>query len=63
MLDGPTSVVYVISDAGLAQRRQIVLGQQVDATHVEVVSGLSVNDRVVSEGHNRLDDGSFVLEV
>ncbi|GJM10476.1 MAG: MexH family multidrug efflux RND transporter periplasmic adaptor subunit [Lysobacteraceae bacterium] len=63
VLDGPTSVVYVISDAGLAQRKQIVLGQQVDATHVEVISGLSVNDRVVSEGHNRLDDGSFVLEV
>lgn len=63
VLEGQQSYVYVIDAAGQAERKAVTLGQQVDATHVEVLFGLSVHDRVVSEGHNRLDTGSIVREV
>ncbi|MDR0794836.1 MAG: efflux RND transporter periplasmic adaptor subunit, partial [Tannerella sp.] len=50
--------VYVVKN-GVAQLTQIVTGQNFD-TFLEVVSGLSVGDQVVTSGQINLTDGAKV---
>ena len=56
--DGSNSLVYVI-EAGTARKRAVVTGQRT-RTLVEIRSGLKVGDKVVTEGHFALRDGSSV---
>lgn len=56
--DGSNSLVYVI-EAGTAHKRAVVTGQRT-RTLVEIRSGLKVGDKVVTEGHFALRDGSPV---
>lgn len=59
--DGKTQV-FVIDDQGLAQSRQITLGQK-GLDKIEVTSGIALNDQVVVRGQHLLIDGSKVTVV
>ena len=54
------SIVFVVRD-GTAERRAVTVGAA-DGDQVEVVSGLSAGDRVVTDGPASLADGSRVKE-
>ncbi|HEY6765843.1 MAG TPA: efflux RND transporter periplasmic adaptor subunit [Candidatus Sulfotelmatobacter sp.] len=56
--DGSKSVMIVGAD-GLAHRKTVKLGIQ-DGEDVQVVSGLGLNDTVITEGAYGLDDGTKV---
>jgi HlyD family secretion protein len=56
--NGSKSVMVVGSD-GLAHRKGVTLGIQ-DGEDVQVVSGLGMNDTVITEGAYGLDDGTKV---
>ncbi len=51
--------VFVTDDEGIVQRRVLTIGYSDDKV-AEVVDGLTENDIVVSEGHNKLREGSKI---
>ncbi len=53
------SFVYIIDDAGKAQRKSVVIGKRMPGS-VEIVSGLEVGDHVVSKGQFNLRPGVAV---
>jgi len=53
------SFVYVIDDEDTVHIQEVVVGQ-LDGRHVAISAGLSPGDRVVTEGVDRLRDGSEV---
>jgi RND family efflux transporter MFP subunit len=55
-------IVFVVDDAGRAQRRTITLGLENDEM-VEVLSGLEPGERVVTAGQNFLSDNEQVRVV
>jgi membrane fusion protein (multidrug efflux system) len=59
---GTKHVVYLVDDAGLAQPREVDLGQFfVDGVHVR--SGIAAGDRIVVAGQQKLRPGSSIREV
>jgi multidrug efflux pump subunit AcrA (membrane-fusion protein) len=57
--DGTTKSVMVIASDGSAHKRPVVLGIQTDAT-VQVLSGVTIVDSVITTGAYGLDDGTKV---
>ncbi len=55
----PGAYVYVVSQDGKVAVRPVKTGV-VDGTRMQIVSGLSANDRVVLSGFDRLHDGAIV---
>lgn len=56
---GPRTYVFVVDAENMAHRREISIGARYDSL-VEVLSGLSEGDRVISEGLIRARDGQPV---
>lgn len=60
--EGPRHFLYVLVDrdgATLAERREVTIGLR-EASHVEILSGLSEGDRVVTDGLIQLRPGATV---
>lgn len=51
--------VFVVDDKGVVQRRVLNVGYTNDKL-AEIVSGLDENDVIVTEGHNKLREGSRI---
>jgi multidrug efflux pump subunit AcrA (membrane-fusion protein) len=52
-------IVFIVDERAVARRREITLGIESE-TSIEVLDGLEIGDRVVSEGQNFLTDGDPV---
>ena len=54
------SVWVADTAAGLARRREVVLGRQISQHLVEVKSGLSIGDRLIVQGREQLQEGQRI---
>lgn len=61
-VEGTQSLLYVVTPEGTVRRQPVELGTRL-ADVVEVLSGLSDGDRVVSAGHQKLYEGASVAAV
>jgi hypothetical protein len=59
-LDAGRTIVFVVHD-GQVERRAVTLGSE-DTGQVEVLSGLSDGERVVTDGPATLKDGDRITE-
>jgi hypothetical protein len=56
---GDTSVVFVITNGGRAERRAVRVGAE-DGDRIEIVSGVAAGERVVNSPPADLQDGARV---
>jgi HlyD family secretion protein len=57
---GSGRIAYVVSDEGVARRKNIVTGAR-SLAHVEVLSGLEVGDRIVISSTDQFNGADNVL--
>jgi len=60
--EGSQALVYVVQESGTVKRQPVVLGTR-QADLVEVREGLSVGQRIVRTGHQKLFDGAKVMPI
>ena len=60
--EGSQALVYVVQDDGSVKRQPVVLGTR-QADLVEVREGLSVGQRIVRTGHQKLFEGAKVMPI
>jgi multidrug efflux pump subunit AcrA (membrane-fusion protein) len=52
-------IVFIVDEGNIARRREVELGIE-NENFFEVLSGIELGDRVVSQGQNFLSDGDPV---
>jgi hypothetical protein len=58
---GESQTVWVADPSGMARRKSVQLGQAGTEDLVEVVEGLAVTDRLISEGREALNEGDRII--